>query len=169
MLPNCAKHRIFSSCYIFFSDFMRQFNEQQNILEIRTQNKIFFVNDLQEFFKRRAEYDLDYSQKLDRLCDRFSERISKQRSYYGLHKYQFIFCNQVDKYQFRFNKKLIKQFLGYSFRNLFVTLNRYLSSEKYVLFSQYRSCHWKCSVKKDVLKHLAKFSGKHLCCSLFFQ
>ena len=66
---------------------MRQFNEQQNILEIRTQNKIFFVNDLQEFFKRRAEYDFDYSQKLDRLCDRFSERISKQRSYYGLHKY----------------------------------------------------------------------------------
>ena len=79
---------MFSSRYIFsFSDFMRQFNEQQNILEIRTQNKIFFVNDLQEFFKRRAEYDLDYSQKLDRLCDRFSERISKQRNYYGLQRY----------------------------------------------------------------------------------
>ena len=32
-----------------------------------------------------------------------------------------------------------------------------------------RSSHRRCSVKKDVLKNLAKFLGKHLCWSLFFN
>ena len=30
-----------------------------------------------------------------------------------------------------------------------------------------RSSHWRCSVKKGVLKNLANFTGKHLCWSLF--
>ena len=30
-----------------------------------------------------------------------------------------------------------------------------------------RSNHWGCSVKKDVLKNFANFTGKHLCQSLF--
>ena len=32
-----------------------------------------------------------------------------------------------------------------------------------------RSSHWRCSVKKDVLKNFAKFTEKHLCQSLFFN
>ena len=30
-----------------------------------------------------------------------------------------------------------------------------------------RSSHWRCSVKKGVLKNLANFEGKNLCWSLF--
>ena len=32
-----------------------------------------------------------------------------------------------------------------------------------------RSSHRRCSVKKGVLKNFAKFTGKHLCQSLFFN
>ena len=32
-----------------------------------------------------------------------------------------------------------------------------------------RSSHQRCSVKKGVLRNLAKFTGKHLCQSLFFN
>ena len=32
-----------------------------------------------------------------------------------------------------------------------------------------RSYHWRCSVKIAVLKNFAKFTGKHLCQSLFFN
>ena len=32
-----------------------------------------------------------------------------------------------------------------------------------------RSSHRKCSVKKGVLKNISKFTGKHLCQSLFFN
>ena len=33
----------------------------------------------------------------------------------------------------------------------------------------FRSSHWRCSAKKGVLKNFAKFTGKHLCESLFFN
>ena len=33
----------------------------------------------------------------------------------------------------------------------------------------FRSSHQRCSVKTDVLKNLANFTGKHLCWSLFWQ
>ena len=33
----------------------------------------------------------------------------------------------------------------------------------------FTSSHWRCSVKKVVLKHPAKSTGKHLCSSLFFN
>ena len=37
------------------------------------------------------------------------------------------------------------------------------------VFMKCRSSHRRCSVKKDVLRNLAKFTGKHLCRSLFFN
>ena len=33
----------------------------------------------------------------------------------------------------------------------------------------YISSHWRCSIKKGILKNFAKFIGKHLCQSLFFN
>ena len=32
-----------------------------------------------------------------------------------------------------------------------------------------RSSHWRCSVRKGALGDFAKFTGKHLCQSLFFN
>ena len=32
-----------------------------------------------------------------------------------------------------------------------------------------RSSHWRCSIKKGVLRNFAKLRGKHLCQSLFFN
>lgn len=67
-------------------EFGRQFIEQQRILDSRTDNKILLINDLQEFFKRRSEIDMEYGKSMDRLCDRFNERFQKQRANYGLAK-----------------------------------------------------------------------------------
>ena len=44
----------------------------------------------------------------------------------------------------------------------------------YVILTSYDfgisgSSHQRCSVKKGVLRHLAKFTGKHLCSSIFFN
>ena len=36
-------------------------------------------------------------------------------------------------------------------------------------FCYFRSCHGRCSVKKVVLRNFVKFTGKHLCQSLFFN
>ena len=39
----------------------------------------------------------------------------------------------------------------------------------WVKFPNYRSSHRRCSVRKGVLRTLAKFTGKYLCQSLFFN
>ena len=39
----------------------------------------------------------------------------------------------------------------------------------WVKFLIYRSSHWRCSVRKGVLKTFAKFTGKHLCQNLFLN
>ena len=36
-------------------------------------------------------------------------------------------------------------------------------------FPSFKSSHWRCSVRKGVLRNLAKFTGKYLCKSLFFN
>ena len=35
--------------------------------------------------------------------------------------------------------------------------------------SNFRSSHWSCYLRKGVLRNFAKFTGKHLCQSLFFN
>ena len=37
------------------------------------------------------------------------------------------------------------------------------------VFTFYRSSHWRCSLTDVVLRNFAKFTGKHLCQSLFFN
>ena len=38
-----------------------------------------------------------------------------------------------------------------------------------IKISGYRSSHQRCSMKKGVLRNFTKFTGKHLCQSLFFN
>ena len=72
--------------FVFDLDFGKQLTDQQRTLDSRTENKTILINDLQEFFKRRSEIDLEYGKNMDRLCDRFTERFQKQRANYGLPK-----------------------------------------------------------------------------------
>ena len=57
-----------------------------------------------------------------------------------------------------------------------LTLSDFLSFDSHVFIffvfcvsSNNRSNHWRCSVKKGVLRNFAKFIGKHLCKSFFFN
>ena len=52
--------------------------------------------------------------------------------------------------------------------NVFDRANVSLVFEPRILFSG-RSSHQRCFMKKGVVKNLAKFKGKHLCQSLFFN
>ena len=48
---------------------------------------------------------------------------------------------------------------------LFLSTSSTLSNETFLFRSSYR----RCSVKKGLLRYIAKFTGKHLCQSLFFN
>ena len=61
-----------------------------------------------------------------------------------------------------FNSVLVSVFLS--------VLVAYLTLEIYWnIVVTFRNSHWKCSVKKSVLRNFAKFTGKYLCQSLFFN
>ena len=38
-----------------------------------------------------------------------------------------------------------------------------------LLLLRFRGSHWRCSVRKGVLRNFSKFAGKHLCQGLFFS
>ena len=74
-------------------------------------------------------------------------------------KYVVILKNLVFQNAFRY----------FIFRNFF--FNSHSTTEYWkplVLLKLYRSSHRRCFFKKGVLRNFAKFTGKHLCQSLFF-
>ena len=50
-----------------------------------------------------------------------------------------------------------------------ISLSNRISSSTWKNNHRFRSSHRGCSVKKDVHKNFTKFTGKHLCQSLFFN
>ena len=69
----------------------------------------------------------------------------------------FIHCNFFCQ-EYKFTYLLTDQFIA-----LFIVS---LLKIKYY-FSSHRSSHQRCSIKKGVLRNVAKFTGKHLCQGLF--
>ena len=60
--------------------------------------------------------------------------------------------------------------LGSEYVSVLLLFFHYLVAETfYKYLKRNRSSHWRCSVKKGVLRNFAKFTGKHLCQSLFFN
>ncbi|KAK0051905.1 SLIT-ROBO Rho GTPase-activating protein 1-like isoform X5, partial [Biomphalaria pfeifferi] len=45
----------------------QQLNDQLKCLEIKLDTEVSIVTELQEFFKRRAEVEMEYSRNLDKL------------------------------------------------------------------------------------------------------
>ena len=59
-------------------------------------------------------------------------------------------------------------------RDIFTTLssiydNFFAKITVFLKKTPYRSSHLRCSVRKSALRNFAKFAGKHLCQSLFFN
>ena len=48
-------------------------------------------------------------------------------------------------------------------------VNEYSTNGDNIAEESKRSSHWRCSVRKGVLRNFAKFTGKHLCESLFIK
>ena len=67
--------------------------------------------------------------------------------------------------------KLRVKFRAEDLHHTFPVTCKKISGQCYRLYSfpSFRSSHWKCSVRKWVVRNLAKFTGKHLWQSLFFN
>lgn len=64
----------------FFADIRAQLNEQLRWLDARVEAQVALAAELQEFFRRRAEVELDYSRGLDKLAKTLHQRHKEQRN-----------------------------------------------------------------------------------------
>lgn len=64
-----------------WSEIRNQLVEQFKCLEQQSESRIQLLQDLQEFFRRKAEIELEYSRSLDKLAERFSSKIRSSREH----------------------------------------------------------------------------------------
>lgn len=55
--------------------------EQFKCLEQQSESRIQLLQDLQDFFRRKAEIELEFSRSLDKLAERFSSKIRSSREH----------------------------------------------------------------------------------------
>ncbi|XP_023661294.1 SLIT-ROBO Rho GTPase-activating protein 3-like [Paramormyrops kingsleyae] len=58
-----------------------QLTEQLKCMEQQTESRLQLLQDLQEFFRRKAEIQLEYSRSLEKLAERFSSKIRSSRDH----------------------------------------------------------------------------------------
>uniref|UniRef100_A0A8C5AB01 SLIT-ROBO Rho GTPase activating protein 3 n=1 Tax=Gadus morhua TaxID=8049 RepID=A0A8C5AB01_GADMO len=69
-------------CFYKVSKIRNQLVEQFKCLEQQSDSRIQLMQDLQEFFRRKAEIQLEYSRSLEKLAERFSSKIRSSREHH---------------------------------------------------------------------------------------
>ncbi|XP_046661965.1 SLIT-ROBO Rho GTPase-activating protein 1-like isoform X3 [Homalodisca vitripennis] len=64
---------------LFFNNIRLQLNEQLRCLDVRMETQVALVAELQDFFRKRAEVELDYSKNLDKLAKNLQLRHKEQK------------------------------------------------------------------------------------------
>lgn len=65
--------------YFFLTDIRLQLNEQLRCLDVRVESQISLIQELQEFYRRRGEVELDYSKSLEKLAKNLQLRHKEQK------------------------------------------------------------------------------------------
>eukprot|EP00061_Rhincodon_typus_P010206 g34319.t1 len=58
-----------------------QLAEQLKCLEQQSESRLQLLQDLQEFFRRKAEIEVEYSRSLDKLAERFAAKIRSSKEH----------------------------------------------------------------------------------------
>lgn len=61
------------------TDIRLQLNEQLRCLDVRMEAQVALLTELQDFFRRRGELELDYSKNLDKLAKSLQLRHKEQK------------------------------------------------------------------------------------------
>ncbi|KAG9468884.1 hypothetical protein GDO78_021751 [Eleutherodactylus coqui] len=67
-----------------------QLVEQFKCLEQQSESRLALLQDLQEFFRRKAEIELEYSRSLEKLAERFSSKVRSAREQHHFKKDQHL-------------------------------------------------------------------------------
>uniref|UniRef100_A0A8C9VM32 SLIT-ROBO Rho GTPase activating protein 3 n=1 Tax=Scleropages formosus TaxID=113540 RepID=A0A8C9VM32_SCLFO len=72
------------------AEIRNQLVEQFKCLEQQSEARLQLLQDLQEFFRRKAEIQLEYSRSLEKLAERFSSKIRSSREHHQFKKDQHL-------------------------------------------------------------------------------
>uniref|UniRef100_A0A6Q2WWJ6 SLIT-ROBO Rho GTPase activating protein 3 n=1 Tax=Esox lucius TaxID=8010 RepID=A0A6Q2WWJ6_ESOLU len=67
--------------FLHFHTIRNQLVEQFRCLEQQSESRLQLLQDLQEFFRRKAELQLEYARGLDKLAERFTSKIRSSREH----------------------------------------------------------------------------------------
>jgi len=65
--------------FVCSADIRMQLSEQLRCLDVRMESQVAVVTELQDYFRRRAEVELDYSKNLDKLAKSLQLRHKEQK------------------------------------------------------------------------------------------
>lgn len=68
--------------FSLLADIRLQLNEQLRCLDVRMEAQVALVAELQDFFRKRAELELDYSKSLDKMARSIQLRHKEQKQKY---------------------------------------------------------------------------------------
>ena len=71
-----------NNCVFFVSDIRQELNEQLKCLDMRLETEMAMIAELQDFFKRRAEVEMEYSKGLDRIVKQIMLRHKSEKQRY---------------------------------------------------------------------------------------
>uniref|UniRef100_A0A6Q2ZH90 SLIT-ROBO Rho GTPase activating protein 3 n=1 Tax=Esox lucius TaxID=8010 RepID=A0A6Q2ZH90_ESOLU len=74
--------------FLHFHTIRNQLVEQFRCLEQQSESRLQLLQDLQEFFRRKAELQLEYARGLDKLAERFTSKIRSSREHQHFKKDQ---------------------------------------------------------------------------------
>ena len=66
--------------FLCFSDIRSQLNEQIRCLESRLEVQVAMVTEIQEFFRKKAEVELEYSRNLEKLVKGIKYRHRQEKT-----------------------------------------------------------------------------------------
>ncbi|RDD43818.1 SLIT-ROBO Rho GTPase-activating protein 3 [Trichoplax sp. H2] len=73
-----SSHRVFLSCAHKSIDIRQRLTDQAKAIEFRADSEIAVLGDIQEYFKRKNEIEIEYSRMLEKLADKFKSKIAKK-------------------------------------------------------------------------------------------
>lgn len=77
------------------SEIRAQLVEQQKCLEQQTDMRVQLLQDLQDFFRKKSEIEMEYSRNLEKLAERF---MAKTRSTKDHQQYKWVCCITFDSF-----------------------------------------------------------------------
>uniref|UniRef100_A0A3Q3XMB0 SLIT-ROBO Rho GTPase-activating protein 1 n=1 Tax=Mola mola TaxID=94237 RepID=A0A3Q3XMB0_MOLML len=139
-----------------FEEIRAQLVEQQKCLDQQTEMRVQLLQDLQDFFRKKAEIEMEYSRNLEKLAERFMAKTRSTKDHQQYKKDQNLLFMQISEDSTRLLKKS-KEIAFQLQEDLMKVLN-----ELYTVMKTYHMYHSESISAESKLKEAEKQEEKQI-------